>query len=147
MCFAGSHRATTRWVGSENLRAEDFIGVQSGMEVNWHQEMSLCGSKENQVGVRLVRGREKLQSSGRVCCEGISAGFGCGLRITAVRRMWKHPSMNSNVGFLTRFLNRFFASSADDRMENQAEIVPSFIISMVKELYYALNIVVLTSMF
>lgn len=108
MCFAGSHRATTRWVGSENLRAEDFIGVQSGMEVNWHQEMSLCGSKENQVGVMVVRGREKLQSSCKVCCEGISAGFGRGLRITAVRRTWKHQSMNSKCRLFNTLFKQVF---------------------------------------
>lgn len=87
------------------------------MEVNRHQEISLCGSKANQVGVGGVRGREKLQSS--LVVGFVAKGFQLVLGRMALRRMRKHQSMDSKWRiFNTLSKNRFFASLIDDRMEN-----------------------------
>lgn len=72
------------------------------------------------------RGGGKLESLGWVCFEGISAGFGCGLRISSEKNV-ETPKHELWEGFLTHFPNRFFfASLIDDREENYAEVVPSF---------------------
>lgn len=104
-CAMQNHGQKDSWLNEWAVRTcGPLLGVWSEMQINWHQEVSLWIQKQSR---QRSEGRRDLESIGWVCFEGISAGFGCRLRIRAERRMWKHESMKSKWSIFNTFSKLF----------------------------------------